>query len=322
MILIPALLADATALSTLRARQRFDLYNLRRLATPAVTFVGFAIAQLALRGGLSALIDAYVIVTVMLACLGLVLTCREVPLRPKWSWRLTREALSFGLKSYLQNMVGTLNYRLDVYLLAYLLTPEQVAFYGVATSLAEVAWHIPNSVGTVLFPRLSHAPLDQVHQVTAKVCRNTLALAGCTVLGLLSAGWILVPTLYGPAYQATIPPLVILLPGVLSMSLYKVLTRNYSSRGRQQMSILASGLALVVNVGLNWWLIPLWGVIGAATASTTGYTLAGTVLLILFLRDSGLSWQEALLPRWHELIGHLGWAKENLGKWKGRHGEL
>jgi len=204
-----------------------------------------------------------------------------------------------------------------VYLLAFFLTPAQVAFYGVATSLAEVAWYIPNSVGVVLFPRLSNTPMEQVHQITAKVCRNTLAITGLIVMGMLAVSWLLVPLVYGGAYRATVPPLLILLPGVLSMSLYKVLSRNFTSRNQQQVSILALSVALTLNAMLDLLLIPQWGVVGAAIASTVGYTAAGVVLLTFFLHDSRLPWQEILLPSWSELIRHWQWAKGSFqSRWR------
>lgn len=309
MVLIPTLFVDIMALSILRARQRFDLFNLRQLLVSVMTMIGFAIALLVVKGGLTAAVHVYVAVTVLISILSLVLSSREVPLTLAFDCSLIEETFRFGLKSYIQNLVGSLNYRLDVYLLALLLTPKQVAFYGVATSLAEVAWYVPNSVGVVLFPRLSHAPLEQVHQITAKVCRNTLAIAGAIVVGMLTVSWLFVPLAYGSAYRATVPPLLILLPGVMSMAIYKVLTRNFTSRDRQQVSILASSVALMLNVSLDWMLIPQWGVVGAAMASTAGYTAAGVLLLAFFLRDSGLPWQEVLLPRWGELIGHWHWAK-------------
>jgi Na+-driven multidrug efflux pump len=129
---------------------------------------------------------------------------------------------------------------------------------------------------------------------------------------MLGVSWLLVPLVYGPAYRATVPPLLILLPGVMAMGVFKVLTRDFSSRNRQQVSILASGVALVLNMGLDLLLIRRWGVTGAATASTVGYTAAGAVLLAFFLRDSKLDWREVLLPRWDELIGHWHWAKASL----------
>ena len=96
------------------------------------------------------------------------------------------------------------------------------------------------------------------------------------------------------------------------MGLYKVLTRNFSSRNRQQVSTLAAGIALILNIGLNVILIPRWGVAGASLASTVGYTVAGGILLIFFLADAKLSWREVLLPKRKELVGHLYWVKERI----------
>ena len=92
----------------------------------------------------------------------------------------------------------------------------------------------------------------------------------------------------------------------------KVLARDFNSRNEQQVPILAAGLALVLNTGLDLFLIPRWGVAGAATASTAGYTFAGAVLLIFFVRKSGLAWQDSIIPRWDELLGHLRWARKDL----------
>jgi O-antigen/teichoic acid export membrane protein len=317
MLLIPASLVDTMVLSVLRARQRFDLFNLRRLVMPILLLGGLGIGFVT-GGRLGTAVAVYTATTALMAVLSLALAGREVPLTLAFDRRLTSESLRFGLKSYMQNLVGRLNYRLDVYVLAFFLSPEQVAFYGVATSVVEVAFYLPNSVGMVLFPRLSSAPTDEAHQITARVCRNTLALTGIIIVGLLVGSGFLVPLLYGAAYKAAIPPLLVLLPGVLSMAIYKVLTRNFTSRDRQQVSIVASVLALVFNVGLDWILIPQWGIVGAATASTMGYTAAGLTLLILFFRESGIPWREVLLPDLNELAEHWRWGKKQLREWIGR----
>jgi O-antigen/teichoic acid export membrane protein len=252
----------------------------------------------------------YIAITTIMVVFSLTLVKKEVTLTLTFNPRLTGELLRFGSKSYLQNLVGVLNYRLGIFLLAYYLDPEQVAFYAVAAALAEVAWYFPNSVGVVLFPRLSNAPPEEMHRITARVCRDTLTITGIIVVGILAASWLFVPLVYGAPYRASVLPLLILLPGVISMGIFKVLTRNFTSRNRQQISILASSVALVLIVSLNLVLIPRWGVAGAALASTIGYTTAGMVLLTFFLRDSKLPWQEVLLPRRSELVGHLYWAKE------------
>ncbi|HHX66410.1 MAG TPA: oligosaccharide flippase family protein [Chloroflexi bacterium] len=310
--MIPVLMVDTMAVAILSAKQRFDLYNVHRATLSLLLLIGFAISLLFLRGGLSAAVMTFIIATTLTTTIGLWFASREVRIRLRWDHGLAMEGLRFGLKSYFQYVVSILNYRLDLYLLAFWLAPTQVAFFGVATSLAEMAWFIPNSVGTVLFPRLAHAHMDEVHEITARVSRNTVVITGALVLGLLAVAWFLVPLAYGAPYRAAVPPLIILLPGIVIMSLFKVLTRDYTSRDRQQIPLLASSVALVLNVALNWLLIPRWAAVGAAVASTGGYLISGVLLMALFIHESGLTWQAVLLPRKEELVGHWRWTRMHL----------
>ncbi len=98
MLLVPTLLIDAMTLSILRARQRFDLFNLRRLVVPMATLVGFVIALLVVKGGLTAAVTAYVAVTVLIAIFSLLIIRRQTPLKLNWNRRLTEESLRFGAK--------------------------------------------------------------------------------------------------------------------------------------------------------------------------------------------------------------------------------
>jgi O-antigen/teichoic acid export membrane protein len=316
LVLVPLLLVDGVLLSVLRARQRFDLFNLRRLANTLLLLAGFGAALLIQRGELNSVVWVYAGVTAVLVALNLVLTSRVVPITIGINKQFTSSSVRFGLKSYLQNLFGALNYRLDIYLLAFFLAPEQVAFYAIAVSVAEVAWYIPNTVGLVLYPRLSNTPHEEIHAITAKVCRSTVTVTFVIVVVIGAAGWLLVPAVYGTAYQASVLPLLILMPGVVFMAIYKVLTRNFTSRDRQQVSILAAFLAMLANIGLNLLLIPLWGVVGAAFSSTLSYSLAGVLLLVFFSRETRIAWTQILLPKRSELVGHLRWAKSAVaGKW-------
>jgi Na+-driven multidrug efflux pump len=95
------------------------------------------------------------------------------------------------------------------------------------------------------------------------------------------------------------------------MVIYKVLARSFTSRNLQQVPILAAGVALALNAGLDWLLVPKWSIAGAALASTLGYAAAGLVLLVFFLDESGLNWREVLLPRSEELLGHWYWTRDS-----------
>lgn len=293
-LLVPAALFQGLLLSMLRATLRFRRMNALRLIAPVVTLVGFALALLVLRGGLRASVLAYVWVTLPLAALALILVARVVPLRGKFDARLATDMLRYGGKSYLQGVISGMNYRLDVYLVALFLATDDVAFYGVAFALAEIAWFLPNAAGTVLFPRLANAPIEDVHRLTAVACRTIVTLTALTAAAVALAAP-LVPAVYGTDYWRSIPPLLILLPGVVMMSVHKVLGRNFASRDRQQYTLIASLLSFLLIIALDLFLIPRLGIQGAALASSLGYCTAASALMVFFTRDSGLSPRAYLL---------------------------
>lgn len=289
LILIPAVFIQAVTLSILRAVELFASLNWVRLFGTVLLLVAFLIVLIGFQADIYLCIVTYFLVTWVMTILAVIVVARKVPISLKLDLSLSKEMIRYGSKSYLQIIFESINYRLDVFLIAMFLSPEQVAYYGVATSLAELAWYFPNSVGSVLFSRLSNSPLNQIHQMTADACRITLALTGMIVVALAVACWFFVPIIYGPAYRAAIPSLVILLPGILAVAVHKVLNRNFASRDRQQITILSSTIAMVIIITLDILLIPRWGIVGAAFASSVGYFFAGVGLLVFFSLDTGLS---------------------------------
>jgi Na+-driven multidrug efflux pump len=67
------------------------------------------------------------------------------------------------------------------------------------------------------------------------------------------------------------------------------------------VNAVAAVTALVVNVGLNVWLIPRWGIRGSALSSVVSYGLAASILLVMFHRESGLPYRAVLLLRRDDL---------------------
>ncbi len=311
VLLVPAALAQGILLSILRAQMRFVRMNAWRLVGPVVLLLGFAVALVGFGGGLRASVLVYFWMSLPLLALALLLVAQVVPLSFRPDGRLMRAMLRYGMKSYAQVLISGMNYRLDVYLVALFLSTEEVAFYGVAFALAEIAWFLPNAAGTVLFPRLSNAPLEDVHRLTARASRVTLALTALSALGIALAST-LVPVVYGRPYGRSIPPLLVLLPGVVMMSMHKVLGRNFASRDRQQFTVIASAVAFVLILLLDVVLIPRFGVEGAALASSIGYFAAALTLILFFLRDSGLRPAEILLVRREDLTSLLAMLKNRL----------
>ncbi|MFY7940932.1 MAG: polysaccharide biosynthesis C-terminal domain-containing protein, partial [Burkholderiaceae bacterium] len=82
---------------------------------------------------------------------------------------------------------------------------------------------------------------------------------------------------------------LLLLPGTLAYSSASGISAYFTNQRGQPW--LAGGIALtsmLLNLGLSWWWIPLWGAAGAAVATSVSYGVAIVLGLVLFLRLSHL----------------------------------
>jgi len=81
--------------------------------------------------------------------------------------------------------------------------------------------------------------------------------------------------------------MLLMLPGIVMISLYLILTRNFTSRNRQQVTWSPAVAALAINVGCNWFLIPASVFSGAAVSTAISYSVAALILLVMFVRSRG-----------------------------------
>ena len=102
--------------------------------------------------------------------------------------------------------------------------------------------------------------------------------------------------LYGEAFRPSIMALVWLLPGIVIFSVANVLAAYIAGIGKPRLNLLVSGLSLIVTIGLDIALIPRMNIVGAAIASTLSYSLSALLLIIFFIRETGASLREVLLP--------------------------
>jgi len=309
LALLPFVLVQAFFSGVLQAQQRFREYNVQQVMPVLLALVGMPIALLWLRTGLvGAIVTQTVIVAIVTVWLA-VRVHRSAPIRFGWNAGLAREMFSFGGKSYVQTLASTLHFRIDQYMIAIFLDPAQVGLYAIAANLTNLMLKVPDATGTVLYPRLAGAGLKDAHAQTSAVCRHTLFIMVVSAVGYLTCGPFLVRLLYGEAYSGAIRPMLLMLPGVVMLSLYLLLTRNFTGRNRQQVNIVAACVALGVNVGLNSILIPRFGIEGAAVSTTVSYGIAATILLVMFVRESGHTVAQTILVRPSELGKYLRQAR-------------
>jgi O-antigen/teichoic acid export membrane protein len=104
--------------------------------------------------------------------------------------------------------------------------------------------------------------------------------------------------IFGPAFNGSIRPFMLLLPGIVLGALASPLSLYFTQhRGRPRINALISGVGLAVNIGLNIFWIPRYGISGAAAASSLAYGLVALLLLWRFSREPGFNLTRLLRPR-------------------------
>ncbi len=214
---------------------------------------------------------------------------------------LLKQSLFYGGKGHLGNIAQFMNYRLDMFLVAFFLNVAAVGHYAIAVALAEKLWMIPGVMGVVLFPRISSVDKEEANRLTPKITRITFLVVIVLALFLFILAKPLIALLFGEAYLPSVLPLFLLLPGVVFLTLTKILTSDLAGRGKTEYVAYCALTSLAVNIPLNFLLIPMYGIAGAAIASTIAYTLSTIVAVVGFTRISSVSYRDLLIIKRSDL---------------------
>jgi len=209
-----------------------------------------------------------------------------------------KSALAFAVPCYAANVAQFLNYKLDVFVVGFFAGAASVGRYTLAVSLGQLLWLMSNSVATVLLPKVAASTNDRGESVrhTARVTRLSLWATAACGLALAVLATQAIPMLYGEAFRPSIMALVWLLPGIVLFSVANVLAAYIAGIGKPRLNLLVSGVSLIVTIALDLLLIPKLNIKGAAIASSVSYSLSALLLIVFFIRETGASLREVLLP--------------------------
>lgn len=193
-------------------------------------------------------------------------------LRPRWNRLVMHDTLAYGMRGYIGNVLQFFNYRLDAFIVNFFVGPSGAGIYGVSVAMAELLWHLPNSVGFVIFPKAAASRPSAMNRFTPRVFGVTLGLTALASAALAAIGRPLIRLIYTRFFEDAYVPLLALLPGVVLLGGAKVLTNEIAGRGYPHYNSISSGMGLIVTLILDLLLIPRHGVLGASIASSLAYT--------------------------------------------------
>jgi O-antigen/teichoic acid export membrane protein len=299
-VALPAVVGYVLLTSFLHGESRFPALSTVAIVQglAGIVIVGwlYAVDELTVFGAVSGWALSFLIADVLAMMLIGVRRVNPVAvLRPRWD--ALREQIRYGAQGQIANLAQLFNYRLDQFLVAAFVSRAGVGQYAVAVGLAESVWWLSSSVALVLMPRLTEMSREEANETVPVACRMTLLASVLASVALVAVSPLAIDMLFGNEFSPAQWPLVLLMPGIVAASATRVLGSYLFGQGRIIYNTYATFIALGLTIGLDFALIPLLEVEGAAIASSIAYTASLGATLYWYGRVSGGSVSEVLVFR-------------------------
>ena len=197
---------------------------------------------------------------------------------------LARRSLAFGAKAHIGRVMQLGNYRLDQWLLGAIAGSRELGLYSVAVAWAEALWYLPTALSSVQRPDLVRATRREAARAAAAVFRGVVILTVVAGVVMVVLAPLLCTGLFGAEFSGSVDDLRVLVGGAFGMVALKLFGNALVAKGHPLLQSVAIGSGFVLTVALCVILVPPYGGLGAALASTLAYTAAGAVVAVAFLR--------------------------------------
>src|SRR5690554_240397 len=300
LVAFPVLLLTGFLTTILQALEEFKAFNVVVLLPPLVSLGMVTVTLHIMNMGVYAGIGAYILG--QLSGLGAVFwVLYNARLKPEGGLQLRNKPLidgdynggilRYGWKAHISNIITFLNYRSDIFMVNFFLSPAIGGIYVIAVQLAEKLWIPSQALSTVLLPRMGAMSDDpQARLNLARKGFFWIALV-TALLGAVSAFalyWLIGPV-FGEAYGGALLPFLWLLPGVVMWAGARIQANYLAALGKPEWNSYVAIVVLIMNISGNLVLIPAFGAIGAAMATSVAYGFDAIAKFLLMRRSMKLS---------------------------------
>ncbi len=199
-----------------------------------------------------------------------------------WALRITmaraKTLLSDSWPLLLSGIAIIIYMKVDQIMLGQIVGDKAVGVYSVAVRISEVWYFIPTVITSSIFPSILKAKErseSDYNQLFQNLYDLMVAISFAIALPMTFLSAPLVAILFGEDFFASGPVLVIHIWSSIFVSLSVSSGKWLLSENRQDLAFQRNFLGLVVNIALNFILIPSFGAVGAAIATIISYALAG-----------------------------------------------
>lgn len=202
-------------------------------------------------------------------------------------FRLDREQklgiIRYSSYSFLSYAMTNLLLVLDIFLIGTLIAdPATLAVYKIAVTIPLTMMIVPNSIVVFVYPYFAEhqKEYDWLKANFKKLIGNSIMVNFLISGSLVIFAPFIISTIWGQAYMDAVTPFRILSLNYFVQGTFRFTTINImNALNRVEVVLIANIAAVVIDLGLDLWLIPRYGMIGAAVATLSTVTITTLILL-------------------------------------------
>lgn len=311
----PFMLLTSYYEGVLRGVEKFYILNIRNISLSFFTLLTTIFILIIFKYGLKGIVIAKFLIALLDTLVILLIITKFVfPIRLKFNLDLAKKMIKFGIKSHIQNLLIHLHLRIDVYILALFVMPYEIAYYDIAALIAELMLILPQSINQVILPKLTSLDTNSGILVSTKGSRTTFLITIFESLGIILLGKTFIKIIYGTPYIPSYIPLLLLLPGLTIYSINSILISYFTSQNKQEITIVSTFISLILNVILNFLLIPLYKIKGAAIATSISYSFTTAIMMMVYCKRNKVKVTDLFIITKKDLIDYFNLIKDFLDK--------
>lgn len=193
--------------------------------------------------------------------------------------------LKYGFFASMANVATQLLFAVDILLIGSILNDSSlVTAYKYVSIIPFSLLFLPGILLTTDFVNLTERILDRAY--IKKYCQNYMLFFTLISLGIIGVFYFFsdfILSLFDPAYIQYKSTFMVLSFGVSSILIFRGLYGNLlSALGKAQVNYWTAFVALLINIPGNYYLIPKYGILGAAITSAILMWLSSIAALIVF----------------------------------------
>ena len=184
-----------------------------------------------------------------------------------------KSLFSYGFYVQVGGLIQLLNFRFSYYLMERYHGTGTLGVYSTGISLIEGLWIISRSISLVLYARISNSDdKEQDRLLTIRLIKFAFIITSICLVPLMLVPSDVYAMIFNGEEFADVKNVILYLGlGTVMFSASAMLSAYLSGTGQFQVNTKSSLIGLIATVGLGFWLIPEYEMLGAGITASASY---------------------------------------------------